>query len=68
MAIENKTWHLMNSGSLTHKLYDTIFFNKIKAKLGGNLKVALTGSAPIGEKVKKKKKISLGCPVIEAYG
>lgn len=36
---------------ITHPVYDRLIFNKIKAKLGGNVRFCVTGSAPINDNV-----------------
>lgn len=50
-AIESKLKNLKKSNSKRHILYDALFFGKAKTQLGGNIKLFITGSAPISEKV-----------------
>lgn len=51
-AIAAKTSHLtIDKPYYTSMIYDPIVFNKMKAALGGNVRVMFTGSAPIDSKV-----------------
>jgi len=43
-------------------------FNKIKALLGGDCKLCITGSAPIATEVIEFLKICFCCPITEGYG
>jgi len=43
-------------------------FNKFKARLGGNVKVMVTGSAPISRHVFQFLQVCFGCPVLQGYG
>lgn len=67
-AVSSKLAKLQSGGGFTHCLYDKIVFNKVKAMLGGKVKVMLTGSAPIDGKVLNMLKICFCCPIIEGYG
>jgi long-chain acyl-CoA synthetase len=49
-------------------LYDTLIFNKVKAKFGGNLRILLVSSAPMSAEVLNFFKIALGFHIYEAYG
>jgi len=53
---------------VTHCFYDKLVFKKVRAILGGNVKVMLTGSAPIDGKVLKFLKTCFCVPIIEGYG
>ena len=59
---------MKNNNKKTHWLYDNLFFSKIKGKLGGKVRVMLTGSAPISEKILDFLKIAFQCPILEGYG
>jgi long-chain acyl-CoA synthetase len=48
--------------------YDKLIFNKIRAKLGGNVIRTATGSAPISNEVMNFSKAAFGCPIPEGYG
>jgi long-chain acyl-CoA synthetase len=51
MAVNSKIERLHKEGDSTHWFYDRLIFNKIKALLGGRVRVMITGSAPISPKV-----------------
>jgi long-chain acyl-CoA synthetase len=51
-----------------HGCYDYLVFNKIAAKLGGNVRYMLTASAPIDKQVLEFFKVCFHCPVMEGYG
>lgn len=55
-------------GSFTHGCYDFLVFKKASALLGGNVRIMLTGSAPIDKQVIDFLKICFSCPIIEGYG
>ena len=50
-AVESKLHYLRNGEGFHHKFYDAIVFSKMKALLGGNIRLMLTGSAPISSEV-----------------
>jgi long-chain acyl-CoA synthetase len=54
--------------STTHELLDKIFFNKSKMALGGKVRMAATGGAPISGDVLKFLKCTLCTPILEGYG
>ena len=49
-------------------LWDKIVFKKIQALLGGRVRIAVTGAAPIKNEVMNCLRAALGCYVVEAYG
>ena len=68
MAVNAKLYHLNNSGSLTHKVYDKLVFNKIKQMIGGRVRMMVTGSAPISPDVLNFLKVCFCAPLLEGYG
>jgi long-chain acyl-CoA synthetase len=59
----------LESGHLTHALYDKLIFNKIKAALGmDHLRFMVSGSAPLASNVMVFFRCMLGVPVVEGYG
>ena len=48
-------------------LLDLIVFNKIKAALGGNLKFAISGGAPLPKDTQEFLTVAL-CPIGQGYG
>lgn len=66
-AIATKMKHV-EDGHYSHKIYDTLIFNKMKQVLGGRVTHILSGSAPLSRPVKKFLKIAFACPFLEGYG
>lgn len=50
-ALNAKTENLRTKGKVTHALYDRLIFKPMKARLGGEVKLMLTASAPIDQNV-----------------
>lgn len=68
-GIAAKTQNILQSGRLTHPIYDRLLFNKIKKALGmDQLRFLISGSAPLAENVMMFFRCMLGCPVVEGYG
>ncbi|KAI9203795.1 long-chain-fatty-acid--CoA ligase 5 [Polychytrium aggregatum] len=60
---------LLQSGCVRRDtIWDKIVFKNIQNKLGGRIRLMLTGSAPISPKVLEFLRITLGCPIMEGYG
>jgi len=49
-------------------LMDKIIFNKIKARLGGNVRIMISGGAPLAPHVEKFLRVAMCCSVIQGYG
>lgn len=67
-AIASKLYYLHTGAYYTHKIYDTLIFNKMKKSFGGNVHIMVTGSAPISSDVIDFLKICCSCPILEGYG
>lgn len=67
-AVASKRAALNSTGSVTNGCYDALVFKKVKALMGGNVKLMLTGSAPISKEVLDFLKICFCCNVLEGYG
>lgn len=68
-GLASKTQNLLQTGQLTHPIYDRLLFNKIKKALGmDQLRFLISGSAPLNESVMMFFRCLLGCPVVEGYG
>jgi long-chain acyl-CoA synthetase len=67
-ALNSKLYHLENSGSLTHSIWDPLVFNKVKKVLGGRVRYMITASAPISSNVLSFLRVATGSQVCEAYG
>ena len=68
MALSAKMKNLRASGAVTHCLWDNLIFHKIKSVLGGNIKVMVSGSAPIVAERLEFLKIVFSCEIMEVYG
>ncbi|KAI8086370.1 uncharacterized protein BX664DRAFT_282240 [Halteromyces radiatus] len=68
MALHTKIENLQQNRGTTHMVWDRLLFNKVKQVLGGNVKVIVTGSAPISSEVMDFLRVAMGAEVIEAYG
>lgn len=67
-AIDAKLHYLKNGTHYTHSVWDNLVFNKFKALIGGNVRVMVTGSAPINPEVLSFLKICFCAPIHEGYG
>lgn len=67
-ALASKTANYNANGAVTHGCWDTIIFKKMKAMLGGQVRLMVTGSAPIEKQVIDFLKICFSCPIVEGYG
>jgi long-chain acyl-CoA synthetase len=68
MALTTKLERVRKDGVVTHPIWDKIVFSKPKAILGGNVRVMLTGAAPISAHVHDALKVIFCCPIAEGYG
>ena len=66
LAAGEKNWDQGIVGS--HWLYQKIVFKKVQAMLGGKVKLAFTGSAPLAPHVQKFVQTAFNCPVRQGYG
>ncbi|KAH9180313.1 acetyl-CoA synthetase-like protein [Lactarius sanguifluus] len=64
-AVRTKLDNLYSTGAVTHPLWDRLVFRKVRAALGGNLKLVVSGSAPISGEVLDFLKIALACEITE---
>ncbi|KAJ3088549.1 Long chain acyl-CoA synthetase 7 peroxisomal [Quaeritorhiza haematococci] len=67
MGFEAKKNGLKN-GTVTHWLWDRLVFSKVRERLGGRVKVMLTGAAPISAEVMDFLRICFSAEMIEGYG
>ncbi|KAJ3317208.1 Long chain acyl-CoA synthetase 7 peroxisomal [Blyttiomyces sp. JEL0837] len=56
------------NGQLTHWLWDRVVFSAVKARLGGRVRMLLTGAAPISAEVIDFLRICFSSQVYEGYG
>lgn len=67
-AYSTKQANMLENGELTHWLWDRLVFKKTKAAMGGKLRLACTGSAPIAPKTLEFMRIAFSASVCEGYG
>lgn len=67
-ALNSKQYYYKNGQGFTHRLWDTLVFGKVKDMLGGNVRIMITGSAPIAGEVLDFLKVCFCCDIIEGYG
>ncbi|CEG76360.1 hypothetical protein RMATCC62417_11262 [Rhizopus microsporus] len=67
-AVAAKLANLEAGKGYTHPLWDRLIFNKVKQALGGNVRIMITGSAPIGRDVMQFLRIAFCCDIREGYG
>jgi len=58
----------LKEGFYTHGMWDSTVFSGVKDKLGGNIRIMVTGSAPLAPYVMEFLRICFSCPVVEGYG
>ncbi|KAI8912664.1 hypothetical protein EDD86DRAFT_201962 [Gorgonomyces haynaldii] len=58
----------VRKGYLTHSLWDAVVFDKIKQRLGGRVRMCMSGAAPISADVLNFMRVCFGCDFIEGYG
>ncbi|KXZ48126.1 hypothetical protein GPECTOR_30g222 [Gonium pectorale] len=47
---------------------DRLIFGKIRAGLGGRLRLVVSGGAPLSARVEEFMRVTMGCPVAQGYG
>ena len=67
-AVTTKQAALRANGTFTHGCYDKLVFKKVRALMGGRVRMMLTGSAPISAEVLDFLKICFCVNVYEGYG
>ncbi|CAO3633271.1 unnamed protein product [Cunninghamella blakesleeana] len=64
-AMKTKTW-LMDNG-LSTTIIDKVVFKKVQDQLGGRLRFALNGGAPLSVDTQKFLSVTI-CPILSGYG
>ncbi len=64
----NKVYDRIQQGLSQQSYMKQWLFNKVKARLGGRVRVMITASAPIADNVLAFLKVAFCCPIVEAYG
>ena len=49
-------------------MYDSAIFNRFCALLGGQMRLIVTGAAPLHPDVQNRLKVTFCCPVVQGYG
>lgn len=49
-------------------VWDALVFSQVRARLGGRVRVILSGSAPLQPEIHDFMKVTMSCPVIQGYG
>ena len=67
-ALRSKLYYLDKYGTVEHEWYDRLVFAKVRDRLGGRVRIMITGSAPIASNVLNFLKCAFCCSIVEAYG
>jgi long-chain acyl-CoA synthetase len=67
-AVAKKLANLKEGKGFHHGCYDKTLFKKMRMFLGGNVRLMITGSAPIAGDVLDFLKICFSAPICEGYG
>ncbi|KAI8331068.1 hypothetical protein BC941DRAFT_439688 [Chlamydoabsidia padenii] len=67
-GVAAKLENLESGNGYTHPVWDHLIFNKVKQAMGGNLRLMVTGSAPIGKEIMQFLRVVLCCDIREGYG
>lgn len=68
MGINSKKGNLDNGGEPKSMLWDSIVFSKFRERLGGRVRMLVTGSAPISKEIHQFLQVCFSCPVLQGYG
>lgn len=61
-------WLIVPCFGQASPLADLLAFNNIKTKLGGRVRLILSGAAPLSQKVQEFLSVSMCAPVVQGYG
>ena len=67
-GLETKRYYNMTYGWTNNRLIDYLVLSQAKERLGGNIRIMITASAPISAEVLRFLRCVFCCPIIEAYG
>lgn len=68
VAVNTKLGNLRANGAVTHPCFDSLIFSKIRKVLGGNVRLMVTGSAPVAPDILEFLKVVFCCDITEIYG
>jgi len=55
-------------GWVNNRVFDSVVFSKVRERLGGNIRIMITASAPIAPEILSFLRCVFCCPIVEAYG
>jgi long-chain acyl-CoA synthetase len=67
-ALVSKTHYNKQYGWTNNSVFDGLVLAKAKERLGGRVRIMVTGSAPIAPNVLAFLRCVFCCPIVEAYG
>lgn len=67
-GFNSKRDNLKSGGAPTSTLWDALVFSKMKARLGGRVRLMVTGAAPLSDEVYRFLQVSFCVPVLQGYG
>tara|TARA_R110002050_G_scaffold134097_2_gene256707 strand:- start:302 stop:736 length:435 start_codon:yes stop_codon:yes gene_type:complete len=68
MGFKAKLENFAATGAVVHPFWDWLLFSKIREKLGGRVRLMMTGSAPISSRVLDFLRMCFSSHVVEGYG
>lgn len=68
LALKYKTQEMQKFVIRNNGIFDDLVFRKVREGMGGRVRLMITGSAPLSEKVLTFVRAALGCVVVEGYG
>lgn len=67
-GLVSKQYYYDQYGWVNNRVFDGVVFSKVKSRLGGRVRLMITGSAPIAPNVLSFLRCVFCCPIVEAYG
>jgi long-chain acyl-CoA synthetase len=67
-ALVSKSHYNKEYGWTNNQVFDSLVLSKAKERLGGRVRIMITGSAPIAPNVLAFLRCIFCCPIVEAYG
>jgi len=67
-AFAEKRSRLLSGNGFHHPTYDRLLFSKIRAVLGGRIRIMISGSAPLDKEIMTFLKVAFSCEFLEGYG
>lgn len=67
-AMKTKIENYNDTGEVKHFFYDNLIFKKIQQMFGGNVRIMVSGGAPLPELVSRDMKVIFSCNIMQGYG